>query len=234
VEGGHLHIPDGFIGASTSLAAGATAFGALGAASRRAARELGDEGVPLGGLVAAFIFAAQMLNFPVAGGTSGHLIGGALAAILVGPWVGAICIAVVLVVQALFADGGITALGLNVVNMAVLGGMGGFLLFKAVRGLLRDSRTGVLTATAVASFGSVVLASVGFTMEYALGGTGAVPIASLARAMIAVHSLIGIGEALITVATVGAVLSVRPDLVYGARDLPASVASGRQLTEETA
>jgi cobalt/nickel transport system permease protein len=229
-----VHIPDGFIDATTSLAAGGIAVGGLGVASRKAASELGDEGVPLAGLVAAFVFAAQMLNFPVAGGTSGHLVGGVLATILVGPWVGTICLAVVLLVQALFADGGLTALGLNIVNMALLGSMGGFLLFKGARSLLPDSRSGVLAATGVASAASVVLASVGFVVEYALGGQGAVPIATLVPAMIGVHVLIGLGEALITVAAVGAVLSARPDLVYGARDLIASTVTRERLTGEAA
>jgi cobalt/nickel transport system permease protein len=225
-----MHIPDGFIGAGTSLAAGAAAIGGLGVASRRAARALGDEGVPLAGLVAAFVFAAQMLNFPVAGGTSGHLIGGALAAILVGPWVGAICLAVVLLVQALFADGGLTALGLNVVNLAILGTIGGFGLFRVARRLLPRDRSGVLAATAVASLGSVLLAAAGFTLEFALGSNAAIPMRTVAGAMLGVHALIGIGEAFITVATVGAVLSVRPDLVYGARDLTGSLPVGRLAT----
>ena len=229
-----MHIPDGFIDASTSLGAGVTAAGGLAAATKKASRELGEDGVPLAGLVAAFIFAAQMINFPVAAGTSGHLIGGALATILVGPWVGTLCLAVVLLVQVLFADGGVTALGLNVVNMALLGGMGGFLLFKAARVVLPASRAGVLSAAAVASLGSVVLAAMGFTVEYALGGSGAVPIATLARAVLGVHLLIGIGEALITVAALSAVFSARPDIVYGVRDLPAYVASGRQATEQAA
>src|ERR671914_802129 len=108
--GGHVHIPDGFINAPTSLAAGAVAAGGVGVSLRRAAQTLQERQAPLAGLVAAYIFAVQMLNFPVAAGTSGHLLGGVLAAVLVGPWAGALCIAVVLVVQALFADGGLTAL----------------------------------------------------------------------------------------------------------------------------
>jgi cobalt/nickel transport system permease protein len=214
-----LHIPDGFINAGTSLGAGVISVGALGVSLRRARETLAEKQVPLAGLTAAFIFAVQMLNFPVAAGTSGHLIGGVLAAVLVGPWVGTICIAVVLVVQALFADGGLTALGLNILNMGVVGCMGGSLIFTAMRRILPASRAGVLTATAVAAWASVVLASIAFTIEYALGGSGGVSIGTVFGAMVGVHALIGIGEAVITTLTVGAVLASRPDLVHGARDL---------------
>src|SRR6266545_164652 len=117
-----------------------------------------DTVAPMAGLTAALIFAVQMLNFPVAGGTSGHLLGGVLASVLVGPWVGALCVAVVLVVQALFADGGLTALGLNILNMAIVGALGGYALFAALRRILPRSRGGVLVATAVTAWLSVVLA----------------------------------------------------------------------------
>ena len=131
-EGGHVHIPDGFINAPTSLAAGAVAAGGVGISLRRAAQTLQERQAPLAGLVAAFIFAVQMLNFPVAAGTSGHLLGGVLAAVLVGPWAGCVCVAVVLVVQSLlFADGGLTALGLNITNMAIVGVFGGWAVFLA-------------------------------------------------------------------------------------------------------
>ena len=214
-----MHIPDGFINASTSLGAGAVALGGLTVSLKRAAAALDDRQVPLSGLVAAFIFAGQMLNFPVAGGTSGHLLGGVLAAVLVGPWAGAICIAVVLLVQALFADGGLTALGLNIVNMGLIGAVGGYALFLAARRALPSTGSGVVLASGIAGGLSVVLAAVGFLVEYMLGGTAAVPLGSVVAAMIGVHALIGVGEGFITAATVGAVLSVRPDLVYGASDL---------------
>jgi cobalt/nickel transport system permease protein len=214
-----MHIPDGFINAGTSLGAGAVAAGGLAASLRQSARTLVDRQVPLAGLTAAFIFAVQMLNFPVAAGTSGHLLGGVLAAVLVGPWAGALCIAVVLGVQALFADGGLTALGLNVTNMALIGGLGGYLVFLALRRVLPRTRGGVVAASAVAAFVSVPLAAAGFAVEYAIGGTGGAPAGTVAAAMIGVHLLIGVGEAVITALTVGAVLGVRPDLVHGVRDL---------------
>jgi cobalt/nickel transport system permease protein len=220
-----VHIPDGFINAPVSIAAGAASLGALAASARRVSEELAERAAPLAGLVAAFVFAAQMLNFPVAAGTSGHLLGGVLAAVLVGPWTGAICIALVLFVQALvFADGGLSALGLNVVNMAVIGALGGYVVFRALRGALPRTRSGVVVASGVAAGISVVLAAIGFWVEYALGGTVGVDLGTVFGAMVGVHLLIGLGEGVITALTVGAVMSVRPDLVHGARDLVPSAA----------
>ena len=218
-----MHIPDGFIDAATSAGAGAVTVAGLGVAAKRAAVELDDRAAPLAGLTAAFIFAVQMLNFPVAAGTSGHLIGGVLAAVLVGPWAAAICLAVVLVVQALFADGGLSALGLNILNMGLVGGMGGYLVFATVRAVLPKTRAGVLAATAVAAWSSVVLASAAFALEYAIGGTVDLSLRQVIGAMVGVHALIGIGEAVITCLTVSAVLASRPDLVYGARHLAATL-----------
>jgi cobalamin biosynthesis protein CbiM len=211
-----MHIPDGFINAGTSLAAGGVAVGGIGVAVKKAAAYLEDRQVPLAGLVAAFIFAAQMLNFPVAGGTSGHLLGGVLAAVLVGPWAGAICVAVVLLVQALFADGGLTALGLNILNMALLTSLGGYALFAGLRRVLPKTKGSIVAASGIVAGISVVASSLAFTLEYAFGGNGSASAATVGAAMIVVHSLIGVGEGLITAATVGAVLNVRPDLVYGA------------------
>jgi cobalt/nickel transport system permease protein len=225
-----VHIPDGFIDGPTSAGAGVVAAGGIGVALRRAGKLLDDRQVPLAGLVSAFVFAVQMLNFPVAGGTSGHLLGGALAAVLVGPWLGAVCIAVVLLVQALlFADGGLTALGLNVVNMAIVTSFGGYLAFLGLRRLLPRRPTSVVLASGIAAGLGVVLAAVAFTFEYAVGGTGGASVGTVGAAMVGVHLLIGIGEGVITAMTVSAVLTSRPDLVWGARDLdlrrPASVAA---------
>jgi cobalt/nickel transport system permease protein len=195
------------------------ALGGLGVAVRRSAATLEDRQVPLAGLVAAFVFAAQMLNFPVAAGTSGHLIGGVLAAVLVGPWAGALCLAVVLLVQALFADGGLTALGLNVLNLAFAAGLGGYIVFVGLRTLLPKTRRWIVVAAGAASGLSVVMAALGFLIEYALGANVGVPIGTVAGAMLGVHLLIGVGEGVITAMTVSAVLSIRPDLVYGAGDI---------------
>lgn len=222
-----MHIPDGFIDLPTSLGAGALAAGGLALAARKASAELEERVAPLAGLVSAFVFAAQMLNFPIAAGTSGHLLGGVLAGVLVGPWTGALCVAVVLLVQVLFADGGLSALGLNITNMALIGALGGYWLFAVLRRLLPGGR-GVIAAAGLAAAGSVVLAAAGFWAEYALGGTTEVPLATVGAAMIGVHLLIGIGEGVITALTVGTVLAVRPDLVYGARHLLARRTAGPQ------
>ncbi len=215
-----MHIPDGFIDVGTSAAAGVISAGGVGVALKKASRTMEDRQAPLAGLVAAFVFAVQMLNFPVAAGTSGHLLGGVLATVLVGPWVGAICIALVLFVQGVFfADGGLSALGLNVLNMAIVGGLGGYAVFVTARAILPSRRSMIVAASVVAAFLSVVMASVGFFVEYAIGGVGEVSLGAVFGAMVGVHALIGVGEAAITAATVGAVLAVRPDLVHGARDL---------------
>lgn len=217
-----MHIPDGFINAPTSLAAGAVAAGGVGVSLRKAAQTLQERQAPLAGLVAAYIFAVQMLNFPVAAGTSGHLLGGVLAAVLVGPWAGCICVAVVLVVQSLlFADGGLTALGLNITNMAVVGVFGGWAVFRLLRRVLPATKPSVVVSAGIAAGVSVVLAASAFVLEYALGGSGGVPVGTVFAAMVGVHTLIGIGEGIITALTVGVVLGVRPDLVYGASDLQA-------------
>jgi cobalt/nickel transport system permease protein len=215
-----VHIPDGFINAATAAGAGALSAAGIGTGVRKAARTLQEKSAPLAGLVAAFIFAVQMLNFPVAAGTSGHLLGGALAAVLVGPWAGAIALTVVLVVQALvFADGGVIALGLNVLNISIVATFVAYGVFVALRAVLPRTRGAVSAAAGFAAFVSVPVSALAFVAEYAIGGAGDAPIGTVAAAMVGVHLLIGVGEAVITSLTVGAVLAVRPDLVYGARDL---------------
>lgn len=212
-----MHVPDGFIDAPVSLAAGVVAVAGVGVCVRGARRELDDRVAPLAGLVAAFIFAGQMLNFPVAAGTSGHLLGGALAAALVGPYTGALCIAVVLFVQMFFADGGVTALGINVTNMALVGVPVAYLVMRALIKVLPRTRASVVAAAAVGALVSVPAAAAAFTAFFAVGGTADVPVGTVAVAMLSVHTLIGIGEAVITAAAVGSVLAVRPDLVRAYR-----------------
>ncbi|MFF8944306.1 energy-coupling factor ABC transporter permease [Streptomyces sp. NPDC014864] len=215
-----MHVPDGFIDAPLSAATGAVAAGALAVSLRGARRELDERTAPLAGLVAAFIFAVQMLNFPVAAGTSGHLLGGALAAILVGPFTGVLCVSVVLLMQGiLFADGGLTALGVNITDMALVTTVVGYAVFRGLVKVLPRGRRSVTVASFAAALLSVPAAAVAFTLIYALGGTTDVAIGKVATAMIGVHVLIGLGEAVITALTVGAVIAVRPDLVYGARGL---------------
>jgi cobalamin biosynthesis protein CbiM len=215
-----MHVPDGFINAPVSAAAGAVAVVGIGVALRRSSRELDDRTAPMAGLVAVFIFAVQMLNFPVAAGTSGHLLGGALAAILVGPWTGALAVSVVVIVQALmFADGGLSALGLNLINMAFVTVAVAWPVFRILARSLPRRRPAWLAATFAAAFLSVPASALAFTLEYALGGTGTFSDGSVLLAMVGTHILIGIGEGIITALTVGAVLAVRPDLVLGVRDL---------------
>jgi cobalt/nickel transport system permease protein len=190
----------------------------VGIALRGARRELDDRTAPLAGLVATFVFATQMLNFPVASGTSGHLLGGALAAVLVGPATGLLCMTVVFVVQCLlFADGGITALGTNILLMGVITVVVGWAVFRALQAVLPKRLSMVAPAAAVAALVSVPVAALGFVGLYAVGGTVDIPLGALASAMVGVHLLIGIGEAVITLLLVGSIIAVRPDLVRGAR-----------------
>lgn len=214
-----MHIPDGFIDAPVSAAAAVVAVGGIAVCLRRAGRELDDRTAPMAGLVAVYIFAVQMLNFPVAAGTSGHLLGGALAAILVGPYTGALAVSVVVIVQALmFADGGLSALGLNIVNMAFVTVAVAWPVFRLLVKVLPASKGAWMGAAFVAALLSVPASALAFTLEYALGGTGTYSLGTVLAAMVGTHVLIGLGEALITALTVGAVLAVRPDLVLGVRD----------------
>ncbi|MFC5065185.1 energy-coupling factor ABC transporter permease [Actinomycetospora atypica] len=209
-----MHMSDGIVDAPVSIAFGLVALVGLAICVARARRDLDDRTAPLAGLVAAFVFAVQMLNFPVLPGVSGHLLGGALTAILVGPYVGALCVAIVLVLQALlFADGGLSALGTNITNMALIGTFVGFAVAVALRPLARRSRAGLLVTAFVAAWVNTVVASMGFVLEYALGGQG-LALGTVFGLMAGFHALIGIGEGLITALTVGAVAAVRPDLVY--------------------
>jgi cobalt/nickel transport system permease protein len=213
-----MHVPDGFLDASTSVATAGVAAVGIGVALRGARRELDERTAPMAGLVAAFVFAAQMLNFPVGAGTSGHLLGGALAAVLVGPWTGALCVSVVLIVQALlFADGGITALGTNITLLALVAVATGWLSFRLLQRLLPNTVAWVAPAAAVGALVSVPVTAAAFTGLYGLGGIAPIPLDSLLTAMLGWHTLIGIGEAVITGLTVASITAVRPDLVVGAR-----------------
>jgi cobalt/nickel transport system permease protein len=213
-----MHVPDGFLDVTTSIATAGGAAVAVGAALRGARSELDDKAAPLAGLVATFVFAAQMLNFPVGAGTSGHLLGGTLAAVLVGPWTGLLCLSVVLLVQSLlFADGGITALGTNITLMGIIGVGVGWLVFRGLQ-LALPKRVGLVAPlAAAAALCSVLAAAAGFVGLYAVGGTAPIPLGSLATAMLGWHALIGLGEAAITGLVVGSIVAVRPDLVHGAR-----------------
>ena len=207
-----MHIPDGFLATNTWLSTWLISIGGLSFCLRRTAAILKDKMVPLMGVMSAFIFAAQMLNFPVMGGTSGHLLGGVLAAVLLGPYAAAIVIAIVLLVQCvIFQDGGLTALGANIFNMSFVGAMGGYLIYNCISKIVKGNK-GILAGSAIAAWFSVVIASSFCAIELAISGT--VPLNVVLPAMISVHILIGIGEAIITYLVVGFILKTRPDLLY--------------------
>ena len=218
-----MHVPDGFLDAPTSIATGVAAAAAVGLALRGSRRELDDRAAPMAGLVATFVFAAQMLNFPVGAGTSGHLLGGALAAVLVGPWTAVLVLSVVLLVQSLlFADGGVTALGTNVVLMGVVGVVVGWVVFRGLQKVLPARASLVAPLAAVAAYVSVPVTALAFVGLYAVGGTAPIPLDSLTTAMLGWHAVIGLGEAAITGLVVASIVAVRPDLVHGARPVLAA------------
>ena len=219
VEQPALHIPDGFVSAPVAAAGWVVAAGVIAFAVRRADRNLEERAVPLMGVMAAFIFAAQLVNFPVAGGTSGHLIGAALAAILLGPWAAIIVMTAVVGLQALlFQDGGLAALGVNVLNMAVLSVLvatavhRGAIILGAALGTAVGASGVVLTiAVVAAAWLSVEAAAVATALELALSNTSSADVAL--PALVGVHALIGIGEALITLGALGLIRAARPDLL---------------------
>jgi cobalt/nickel transport system permease protein len=208
-----MHIPDGFLDARTAVAAGALAAAGLALALRDVRRTVPANRVALIGLAGAFVFAAQMLNFPVAGGTSGHLIGAALAAVLLGPGAAVLVMSAVLILQCLmFADGGVTALGANIFNMAVVAPFVGYAVYLLVRRLAGSSLRAQLLATGFASWCSTVAASIACAAELAMSGTVAWSVSL--PAMAGIHMLIGIGEGAITTLVVAAVTRARPELVF--------------------
>ena len=215
-----MHIPDGFLDNEVAVAAAVGTLTAVGYSLRRAGRSLDERKVPLLGVTAAFVFAAQMLNFPVAGGTSGHFLGAALAAILLGPWLACIVMSVVIAGQAfIFADGGITALGANIFNMGVIGALGIGLVMLGARRVLPRSRVAFLAVSGAGAWIAVMAGATATAVELGISGTA--PFSTALPAMLGVHALIGVGEAFITVAAVSAVLSTRPDLIDGLGFAPA-------------
>ncbi|MBD3880381.1 energy-coupling factor ABC transporter permease [Phormidium tenue FACHB-886] len=209
-----LHIPDGFLSLPVSLVTWVLAIVLIVLALQRVEAEYKEKTVPLMGVCAAFIFAAQMINFPIPGGTSGHLLGGTLAGVLLGPWAGSLVMTVVFIVQAaLFQDGGLTVLGANVFNMGLIGTFGGYYLYRVLRSALGfNSWRGMAIATVVAAWTSVVVASFFCAIQLVLSGTATFALA--ATAMLGWHILIGIGEALITLVAVSYIWRTRADLLY--------------------
>jgi cobalt/nickel transport system permease protein len=189
---------------------------ALAIAVRRTNQTLDERAVPLLGVMAAFIFAAQMFNFQVAGGTSGHLLGGVLAAVLLGPWAGTLVMACVVAVQALvLQDGGLLALGANIFNMGIVGTFGGFFLYRTLAALFGGEDRGRIPAAAIAAWVSVVAGAALMAVQLAVSGTS--PIELALPAMVGVHVVIGVGEALISAAALGFIAATRADLLVAAR-----------------
>lgn len=209
-----MHIPDGFLTVPVSLLTWGIAIALIAICLKRVKAEYQERAVPLMGVCAAFVFAAQMINFPIPGGTSGHLLGGTLAGVLLGPWAGSLVMAVVFIVQSvMFQDGGLTVLGANIFNMGLIGTFGGYYLYRTIRFAIgRDRWAGMAVGVAVAAWASVVVAATVVAFQLALSGT--VPLAVALAAMIGWHALIGIGEAIISVVTVSFIWRTRPDLFY--------------------
>ncbi|PZU99291.1 MAG: cobalamin biosynthesis protein CbiM [Pseudanabaena sp.] len=209
-----LHIPDGYLSLPVSFGTGAIAIILVALSLNRVQSEYKERTVPLMGVCAAFIFAAQMINFPIVGGTSGHLMGGTLAAILLGPWAGSLVMSVVFIVQTvMFQDGGLTALGANITIMGLIGTFGGYYLYQFMRSLVgRNTWLGMSVATAIASWTSVVVAA--FVCAILLAWSDTIPLAVSMTAMLSWHLMIGIGEAFITLSVISFIWRTRPDLIY--------------------
>ena len=206
-----MHIPDGFLNMATVATTYVVSAGGVSYAVKEANKKLKEKHIPLMGVLAAFIFAAQMLNFPIAGGTSGHLIGAALAAILLGPWAAVLIMSCVLIAQSLiFQDGGLLALGANIFNMGIVATFSAYFVYRLAKSVLGDSKRGRLIGGFIGAWASVVVASIACAIELAL--SGASPMAVVLPSMAGIHALIGIGEGLITGAALSLVLAVRADL----------------------
>ena len=210
-----MHVPDGFMNVTMSAATGAISFGTLWAYIRSAKDLIADKFIALTGMMSALIFVLQMINFPVAAGTSGHLLGGALAVIVLGPRLGLICLSVVVIIQSLlFADGGLSALGVNVLNMAIVTTTTSWFIVKYWIKFIGKNKTSIVTVSVLAGILSVVFSSIAFTIQYAIGGTISIPVGTVLIAMVTTHLIIGLGEGVITALIITLLMRVRPDLVY--------------------
>jgi cobalt/nickel transport system permease protein len=206
-----MHIPDGFLDLKTCLASGVLAVSGIGLALRRARQTVPTAKVPLMGLTAAFVFASQMVNFPVAGGTSGHLMGGVLAAVLLGPSAAIVVLTAVLLVQCLmFADGGVMALGANLFNMAIVGPLSGYALYRLML-KLADNPRGMIAAASFAAWCAILISALCCAGQLACSGI--VPWSTVFPAMATVHMLIGVGEGLITGLVIAAIARFRPEFL---------------------
>jgi len=206
-----MHIPDGFLDTKVWASMDVVTAGAVCYATKKVNKRLGERQIPLMGVMGAFIFAAQMINFPVAGGTSGHFLGGTLAAIFLGPWSAILVMSANFIVQCLlFQDGGLTALGANIFNMGIIGCLAGYGIYKGISNMIGGNK-GLLIGGAIAAWCSVMLAATATSLELAISGT--IPLKIVLPAMLGVHSLIGIGEAFINVIAISYVLKVRSDII---------------------
>jgi cobalt/nickel transport system permease protein len=226
--GPQLHAPDGFLSLPVGAVMWVLTIIVLAYAVRQTNRTLDERAIPLMGVMAAFIFAAQMFNFQVIGGTSGHLLGGVLAAVLLGPWAGTLVMASVIGVQALiYQDGGLVVLGANIFNMGVIGTLGGYAIYRALCTVFGGEDRARIPAAGVAAWLAVVIAAAATSVELALSGTTELFIAL--PTMVGVHALIGIGEAIITMAALGFIQVTRPDLFKlrdaGAASAPSAAAA---------
>ena len=210
-----MHVPDGFMNITMSAATGVISFGTLWAYVRSAKDLIADKFIALTGMMSALIFVLQMINFPVAAGTSGHLLGGALAVIVLGPRLGLICLSVVVIIQSLlFADGGLSALGVNVLNMAIVTSATSWFIVKYWIKFIGKNKTSIVTVSVLAGILSVVFSSIAFTIQYAIGGTISIPVGTVLIAMVTTHLIIGLGEGIITALIITLLMRVRSDLVY--------------------
>lgn len=222
-----MHAPDGFFSVPVAVVMWVIAIVVIAVSVRRVGHSFDERAIPLMGVTAAFIFAAQMINFPVVGGTSGHLLGAVLAAILLGPWAGTLVMASVIAVQSLlFQDGGLLAMGANIVNMGLIGTIGGYAIYRTVAGLLGGEERGRMPAAAIAAWSAVMLGAAATSFELAISGT--TTLAVVLPAMLGTHALIGVGEALITVGALALIKNARPDLLL-LRDAAPSAATGAAL-----
>ena len=219
-----LHAADRFLSVPVSIAFWVVTAIVIAVAVRRTNRTLDERSIPLMGVMAAFIFAAQMFNFQVAGGTSGHLLGGVLAAVLLGPWAATLVMACVVAVQALvFSDGGLVVMGANIFNMGVIGTLGGFAVYLALAKVLGGENRGRIPAAAIAGWLSVMAAALAMSLELIVSGTS--PAEIVLPAMLGVHAFVGIGEALITGAALAFIATTRPDLLNLRPDRAAAAAA---------
>ena len=206
-----MHIPDGFLYTKTWIGMAGISGAFICLSVRRANKKISEKHIPLLGVMAAFVFAAQILNFPVGGGTSGHFMGATLIAILLGPWASILIMTTVLTVQCLvFQDGGLTALGANIFNMGIVGGFIGYYINLIVQ-LFIQGRKGIFIGGFTSAWCSIVLSAVCCAIELSISGT--VPLKIAVPAMTVIHAVIGIGEGFITVATLSLLSRVRPDLL---------------------